>query len=230
MTKFGSSRVKLSDIDNFINVLLGPNGSGKSMSLLELEDEINEKYNDGYSFDSSLNPFTKIFNSEHKINVPVYKFKSSSEDVVIHHNNFDPSRLSAAFTSEGERMNTSLDFWLSDIFLKSFGEDKPKKFYILLDELDSGLSLDRIQIIIEYMFSLLHNMKYDLGIDIQIVVTANSYELLHTLLNNFGNKVSVFWVPSRKKIEIQSYEDFRKLYQSRYRYYLKEIKGGADNE
>ena len=103
-------------------------------------------------------------------------------------------------------------------------------FYILLDELDSGLSLDRIQIIIEYMFSLLHNMKYDLGIDIQIVVTANSYELLHTLLNNFGNKVSVFWVPSRKKIEIQSYEDFRKLYQARYRHYLKEIKGGADDE
>lgn len=224
--RYGESRVRLKHLNKNSNVhiFIGPNGSGKSQSLFELKNEINEKYNDGNSFDSSSNPFILAMERHHKdINVPVYHYKTHANDRVDN-SNFDISKMVSAFSSEGERMNSSWIDWCSEVWLPHLKKHRPKEYWLLFDELDSGLSFDRLSLQL-YQLSGIIKAETEHGYKPNIVITSNSYELLEVTQELFDN-VSIYWVPTRKEIEINSYIKFRNLYKSRF----KKMKEELENE
>lgn len=229
--RFGQSRIRLKHLEEdnkTLTILIGPNGSGKSMSLRELEDEINKKYNGGTSY--STNPLRNVvLNDDNKINIPVFVYKTSHDDIVHRSMDFDPYKLAQAFRSEGERMCASFNEWASTEFLRNFFELKPKEYYLLLDEIDSGLSPDRIKITNYDFFSIIkHELK--IGNKPHVIVTCNSYELLESLKNEFPDNHVVYWLPTKKKVDINSYNDFSRLYDSRYKTLLKEREEDDLNE
>lgn len=225
--KFGESRVKLKHLNptSQVHVLLGPNGSGKSMSLKELEEEINKVYNGGHSSYSS-NPFVRAFMSDEDnkdIIKPVITYKTNQDDALKKNIDFDLGKLMTAFRSEGERMDDSFAYWISDDYVPFLQRWKPREYYMLLDELDSGLSFDRISLQILQLRGIIKNEEEVCKRKVHIILTANSYELLSVVQKVFDN-VSVYWVPTRKEIHVDSYNNYIDLYKSRYKDLLKEIK------
>ena len=103
---------------------MGPNGTGKSMSLQNIEYECNKE------------------------NIICKRYSNKHNDVV--QNWRDISDLFSAFRSEGERIIDSVEKWASRELVKDLLTNEDD-MYILFDELDSGLSLDRMY----YFFSQL---------------------------------------------------------------------------
>lgn len=217
MNKFGESRVRLADITKLVTVLMGPNGSGKSMSLKELDTEIAKHYGDN---PSHFARFGSVYHIE-DINVPIFMYTTSHNDIVDTSMDFNPEHIAAAFTSEGERMCLSFNNWLGAVWIQNLKKHKPKEYWMLLDELDSGLSLDRLLITILDFASVIE-LEKKRGANIHIVLTCNSYELLQALQEYFKDDLDIIWVPSKKKIEVNSYNDFRKLYLPRFNFYKKQ--------
>lgn len=224
--KFGESRIKLKHLNpnSQVHVLIGPNGSGKSMSLKELETEIDKTYNGGHSSYFN-NPFVRALmneDSNKEITRPVISYKTHQDDALRNNVNFDVGKLMTAFRSEGERMDDSFSYWVADNFVPFLNKYKPKEYYMLLDELDSGLSFDRISLQLLQLRCIINNEEEKFNRKVHIILTANSYELLEVVQKSF-DKVSVYWVPTRKEIQVDSYNKFRDLYKSRYKSLLKEI-------
>lgn len=221
--KFGTSRIRLKDLnpDSDLHIFIGPNGSGKSMSLRELEEEINKKYNDGCNIYNGRISFVGLFGDDPKITKPVITYKTHNDDVMKNTMDFDPYRMMSAFRSEGERMDDSLYFWYQDVFIKLINKYKPTEYYLLLDELDSGLSFDRISLQLMQLRGII-DLEIKRGAKVHTIITANSYELLEVAQKLF-DKTSIYWVPTKKQIEVDSYIKFRELYKSRYKTLLKEI-------
>jgi AAA15 family ATPase/GTPase len=185
------------DIESFdkpMNVIIGPNGTGKSMTCKLAED------------------YCK------KNSIGVYRYTTKSNDVVdgcrSAYLDLSPEKLAAAFTSEGERMNYSFDTWLIENILPNIKNND--KMYIILDEIDSGLSPDRIWSslqVVKTMCKVENEHKHD----VRFIITCNSYELLEFI--SLNTDLNIFWMPTTDKVVINSYKDFRKLYYN----YLKEF-------
>ena len=211
MTKFGATRFKLSKINSKVTLHLGPNGCGKSQSIISLEEEITKLNGD--------KPFTKLLSRVNdEKNVPVYRFTTSKDDIVFNNYEIDPRKLSAAFTSEGERISSSFMDWMYNFVVPHLAHFKPKKAYFLLDELDSGLSPDRIFLNLKLLSTIISvHSKHVEDFDYHIVMTSNSYELISFTLALFAD-VSAFWLPKNKYldlVELLDFTDFLSLYSSR---------------
>lgn len=211
MTKFGATRFKLSKINSKVTLLLGPNGCGKSQSIRSLEEEITKSNGD--------KPFTKLLSRVNdEKNVPVYRFTTSKDDIVFNNYEIDPRKLSAAFTSEGERISSSFEDWLYNFVVPHLAHFKPKKAYFLIDELDSGLSPDRIYFSLQLLHAIIRVHSEEIkDFEYNIVLTSNSHELITFTLVIFAD-VSIFWLPNNKYISITKvldFTDFLKLYSSR---------------
>lgn len=188
--------IKLKEINKPVTVLLGPNGCGKSQSIKSLEVEAKKE---GYT---------------------VFTYSTSKDDCVAKTSSpfgdWDPMKISAAFTSEGERMHTSFYYWFSE---KVFPNIKNcNKFIMLIDEADSGLSLDRLK----YSLSVLNAMaivEKEKGHEFKAVVTANSYEMAEIFRKETTDWI---WVPTKEKINLGSYESFKKRYIEYYEEVLEE--------
>ena len=103
---------------------MGPNGTGKSMSLQNIEYECNKE------------------------NIICKRYSNKHNDIVQNWRGI--SDLFSAFRSEGERIIDSVEKWASRELVKDLLTNEDD-MYILFDELDSGLSLDRMY----YFFSQL---------------------------------------------------------------------------
>ena len=224
--RFGQSRIKLSHLnpDSHVHILIGPNGSGKSQSLLSLQRELNDKYNEGISNYSSPNHYIRAFADYDKIKVPIITYKTKDNDNVSNCINFDINKMASAFRSEGERMDDSFIDWAQEIFIPIMHKLKHDSFYLLLDELDSGLSFDRISLQLMQLCGIIQ-IELNHGHNPQVILTANSYELVEVVQNLF-DKVSIYWVPTRKEIQVDSYNKFIDLYKRR----LKKLKEEIENE
>ena len=75
----------------------------------------------------------------------------------------------------------------------------PKERWILLDAVDSGLSVDNIVDIKEDLFKTI--LEYNFGNEIYIIVSANEYEMAR------GEKC--FDVYNGKYVEFKDYEEYR---------------------
>ena len=176
--------ISIKDISRPICLLLGPNGTGKSMSLKCMESELD------------------------KGNIKYVKYSTSHNDIVHTTWDFDPNDIINAFRSEGERMCASFDKWgaqkLVPLVLKT---NEP--LWILLDEIDSGLSIDRILQTVS-IIKMIFAGEYQKNRQVQFVISCNSYELYSAIQHDeFTQNI---WVPTNSSFYPKSWEEFKKPY------------------
>lgn len=186
------SEIKLDLLTAPITVLLGPNGAGKSMSLLGIKDSLKDK------------------------DIKCVTYSTSKNDIVERSFRFDPEEILYAWKSEGERMIGSFHKWAGSTFMREVKtSDAP--LWVLIDEADSGLSIDRLM---QSFLDLIEVVKQELarGRELHIVLTANSYEMVEVLKSDITEYI---WVPTKEKITIDSYEDFKAPYVRFFNLYFK---------
>lgn len=186
------------DIKPGITVLIGCNGSGKTTLLREIEE------------------------SAHSLEIPVYFYNNLTVDVQGEaFLNQDFGLVSQiAFSSEGERITLQLTHKVDEIaYILHNGKKKKSKLadvfsslsdtpeetkeitkdrILLFDAIDSGLSIDQVRDIKEYLFKQILDV-YD-NEHLYIIVSANEYELCRSY--------SCFNVTESKYVTINSYDDY----------------------
>jgi len=184
------------DFDYGITVLLSPNGVGKTTTLLNIQRELSD------------NQYIKtILYSHHDESCKTSKGASKLD----FSDRFTEDVINSFFVSEGQELEYSFVNWLTDnvfpIFweIKEKGKTQYKELVLLIDELDSGLSIDKIKNAIE-VFPILIDDAKKYGIKLKIILTANSYELASEFKEN------AIWILSKKKIDISTYNKFQKQY------------------
>lgn len=192
-----------------ITILLGPNGSGKSMSFRLLESYFKNN------------------------NIECLTYSNKRNDIVDTCFNFDIRKLICAFHSEGERIKDSIYEFSGSHFVNKLLSNE-KDIYVLIDELDSGLSIDSLLNIISEYIQVITLEKYKHPErTIKLVFSCNSYEMLDSFyiaLDEVKNdplyykgyipEISLIWVPTMEYIYVSSYDAFIKRYMD-YRNYMK---------
>lgn len=180
--------IKLKDISRPICLLLGPNGTGKSMSLKSIEHELDEA------------------------NIKWVKYSTSNNDIVHTSWDFDPTDIINAFRSEGERMCASFDKWGAQKLVPLVLKTK-EPLWVLLDEIDSGLSLDRIKQTVS-IIKMIFAGEYQKNREIHFIITCNSYELYSSIQHDeFTQNI---WVPTNSSFYPKTYDEFKKPYLEYY--------------
>lgn len=180
--------IKLKDISRPICLLLGPNGTGKSMSLKSIECELDEA------------------------NIKWVKYSTSHNDIVHTTWDFNPEDIINAFRSEGERMCASFDKWGSQKLVPLVLRTK-EPLWVLLDEIDSGLSLDRIKQTVS-IIKMIFAGEYQKNREIHFIITCNSYELYSVIQHDeFTQNI---WVPTNSSFYPKTYDEFKKPYLEYY--------------
>lgn len=168
-------------IEPGFTVLVGCNGSGKSTVLRYIKDTY--KRNDDY----------KVFSWD-----GLYD-KGPTKQRMLDSSNID-LLATLAFASEGEEINTNIGILASKIgtFVRTNGD---KNIIILLDGLDSGLSIDNIIDTKEFFKELLIPDVEDAGHECYVIMPANEYELAR------GERC----IDARtgKEVRFDSYEEYR---------------------
>lgn len=175
-------------------VFLGPNGTGKSMSLRYIEDECKD--------DKTV----------------CLHYSNKSKDIVNTCWDFDINKMINTFRSEGERVNASIFDWLNTEVLKEL-LTHDKDIYMLFDELDSGLSPNRLyEIIRQWKWIILQEKTRHPERKIYSIFACNSYELYEQILDSNQEEVTTYWLPSKSIIKIDSYEKFKQKYMDYYNF------------
>lgn len=194
--------IHLDNITKPLTILLGPNGTGKSTSMRTIEQELKNK------------------------EIKFTKYSTSHDDIVQKSapafGDWDIAGIACSFHSEGERMSDSFFKWMNSDVLRVLLEDKTCPVAILIDESDSGLSIDKIcETYSPLLFILEEELKNNR--DIKIVITCNSYELAEYLDKSYAEFI---WVPTKEHITLGSYNSFKK----RYLEYWEEMKTIYDQD
>lgn len=184
-----------------ITILLGPNGTGKSTSIRTM---IEETKNLDY--------------------MKVISYSTTNDDIVKRKNTpfkLDPTSLAASFLSEGERMDMSFFDWMDTVMLEAILKDRDKEILMLIDEADSGLSIDNI-IKAFCQIKFIVNEEVKRGRKIKVAITCNSYELAEYFKD--CDNAAYIWVPTNDYMVLGSYTRFK----SHYLEYYKEMKPNGD--
>lgn len=184
-----------------ITILLGPNGSGKSTSFRLLESYFK------------------------KNNIECLTYSNKRNDIVNTCFDFDIRKLISAFHSEGERIKDSIYEFSGSHFINELLSNE-KDIYVLIDELDSGLSIDSLlNIISEYIQVIVLEKHKHPERTVKLVFSCNSYEMLHSFyiaLDEVKNdplyynykayipEINLIWVPTMEYIYVSSYDAFIK--------------------
>lgn len=209
--KFIEQKKKSSDHYNTIStkmihhrwtVLIGPNGTGKSMSLKNIKHEL-----------------------KHNKDVSVFMYSNHQENpapqAIPPFGDIDKDYLTALVSSEGESITIIFWKWLGkNIPYKNLINDTTP-LWLLIDELDSGLSIDRIYEQLKALSSLVS--KASMNRDIKVIISCNSYELLECIYELTDDN-DIIWIPSKTHIKLPTYKQFKKLYID----YMKEISNDED--
>lgn len=183
---------KFADLTQFSNrvvPLFGPNGVGKSTFLDAIEKQ---------KLDIKTDKPTLIFAYQNsRDNFKIRKARTYSES-------FDPrfinARLDAQAVSEGQSIIYSM-FDLLDGLMKNGGlpPEEGKDMLILLDEIDSGMSIDNID-------TTMRKIKYLTRIrpDLQFIFSFNSPRVL----KHFSNVLSMY---DGTMLEMRSDDDMLKV-------------------
>ena len=159
--------------------LVGCNGSGKSTLLNLIADELRDRpdaalirYNDRTDGQSNL--------------IESMMFRNNVE-----------SAASVMVSSEGERINHGVGILVSRIGTK-VRQEHPKEIWVLMDSVGSGLSIDYIGEIKDFVAWI---RGQEPGIEFYFIVSTNEYE--------FARNEKCLDVTTFNRIEFEDYEQYR---------------------
>lgn len=193
------------DINPGITMLIGPNGSGKTTALSQIrslfstQNDLVKKWNQIDKNDS----IRDLYSSYLYDNVYEETFTKSTWGATEH-----IDRVAKTFeNSEGQNMYDYLYYKINEIgqaVTKAIKNNR-KGIFLLFDGLDSGLSLDVINIIRKSVLEfIIETEKKRSNLEVYIVCSANSYE--------FCNNYDCIDVTNQKHIVFTNYEDYSKYF------------------
>lgn len=189
---------------NNVYCLVGCNGLGKSTILHQMiYDHDNSLDNTAFDIDSIINPFSfmrDVEKDKEKYNEFYILLNSKTKPTINNVEDTSIYNILSNFISTGENTIHNLSPSLKSIFnvVKTL---KDKEVYILLDDLDVGVSID-VLIELSQVINRLELLLKDLNINYYIVITANSYEL--------AKRFKCIDTITMKEVSFKSYEDYLK--------------------
>lgn len=162
-----------------LTVLVGCNGSGKTTFM----HYVNNKYRNVY----------RIIRWNNITDKRDMKQRALEKDISL--------VASLMTSSEGEEINTNMGIIASQI--GNAVKRGEKSIIVLLDGVDSGLSIDNIADTMDFFENMLIPDVQTRGLEIYIIVAANSYEMVR------GRKC--IDVRTGKEVSFKDYEDYRKF-------------------
>lgn len=171
---------KCISINEGLTILVGCNGAGKTTMLMQIESQLRDK------------------------NIPVLKYNNLHDgerklkEKSLHSGDF-VTLAKTVISSEGENIINCISFVANDIGKMVRDNQNSDEYWILLDAVDSGLSIDNIielkRDLIKYIISIEKHKTF------YFVVSANSYEM--------ARDENCFDVMNGKYVKFKDYDDYR---------------------
>ena len=166
-----------------INIIIGKNGSGKTTLIMEMQEELKHK------------------------DIPYYEYRNEDYEGKTKQQFLEDGDMKklvrSIYNSEGQeiKFNFSLQVDKLGQFIRDNIQSNHTEVFVLMDGMDSGLSIDGIDEILDLFNKLVipdckkHNMKC------YVVITANCYEFVRN--NKCIN------VTTGEEVTFDSYENYR---------------------
>lgn len=169
-----------------LTVLVGCNGSGKTTLLQTINNQLRDIPDIAVLHYSNLS-----------------KGGQAAKDKAGFNDNFE-LLATLLCSSEGEQVVINLGQTSRQIggFVKKHHEEC-KEIWVLLDAIDSGLSIDNIVDIKEYLFKTMLKSFETKDCELYLVVVANSYEMC--------SEANCFDVTTGEYIKFQSYPEYKEF-------------------
>ena len=188
---------------NDVYCLVGCNGIGKSTVLYQMiHDNDNSLKETAYDLKDDYNAFSNLFNSKKKNEYDEFyilinkntKLCIKDDDSILHN-------LFGNFMSTGEQNVHNILPNLPNIIesLNKLEKLENKELYVMIDDLDVGVSIDVLIELAKIIDKLELKLK-KLNINYYIVITANSYEL--------ARRFKCIDVINMKEISFKDYDDY----------------------
>jgi predicted ATP-dependent endonuclease of OLD family len=193
-------------LNSGVTVLVGCNGIGKTTFLNQIEHSLEKDNIPCIKFNNleeggSDSLSKAIYNGDIEFFASGVQ-SSEGEHIVLNMTKF-AERLSK-FVKEGKDPKEDNFDKLRKMFTDKEKDTKnielPKERWILLDAVDSGLSVDNV-IEIKDLFDTI--LKYNFGNEIYILISANEYEM--------ARNGQCFDVYNGKYVQFKSYDDYREF-------------------
>ena len=188
---------------NNVYCLVGCNGIGKSTVIQQMiHDNDNSLKETAYDLKDDYNAFSNLFNSKKKNEYNEFyisinkdtKLNIKDDDSILHN-------LFGNFMSTGEQNVHNILPNLPNIIesLNKLENLENKELYVMIDDLDVGVSIDVLIELAKIIDKLELKLK-KLNINYYIVITANSYEL--------ARRFKCIDVINMKEISFKDYDDY----------------------
>lgn len=173
-------------IDPGVTVLVGCNGSGKSTLLRFIDRQLEDEKIPHLFFNNLCD------GGNHSMNKALFY---GNMDFVMQN----------AMASEGERIFNNICQIASRCgrSIRASKQEGANEFFLLLDAIDSGFSVDNIVDIKKNLFNVLIEDAHNNGITPYIIVSANEYEL--------ARNEKCLDVYTGKYVEFSSYDEYREF-------------------
>lgn len=179
------------DLSQKVNLLFGSNGVGKTTLI---EAILGNKHKNEYAYDKNDKP-TLMFsysnstqNKRHMTNNPYLKYQDY----------FNPDLINQMFTAKELSEGQSIIYTIQEfLYLAKTENDTNKDYLFLIDELDSGLSIDNIIWVCDKINKIIKDRE-----NIQFIIAFNNYEFCNqfkTVTNMYTGKLEV----------IDSYDEYK---------------------
>lgn len=206
---FDLYKKKTITINEGLTVLVGCNGAGKTTFLHQIKERLKKDNIPVLSFDNLRQGGSTALSSAGFYGdigfMATAASSSEGENIVLNMGRLASSLRSFIETGEVQDESKRLHKAFAEAL---WGEDKkeeekeiPKERWLLLDAVDSGLSVDNIVDIKEQLFKTIFKDEVSKGLQIFIVIAANEYEL--------ARGESCFDVYNGKYIKFKDYEEYR---------------------
>lgn len=205
---FNLYKKKIIEIKSGVTVLVGCNGIGKTTLLKQIRDKLKENKIPYIMFDNLRDGGSKAISEASFYSDFVFMANaiqsSEGENIVMNLEKL-AARL-GEFVENGEDPNEKKFNKLVKAIKEINGEDIVEseiinERWILLDAVDSGLSVDNIVDLKEQLFKTI--LEYNYENEVYIIVSANEYEMVRN--------EQCFDVYNGKYINIKDYEEYRNL-------------------
>ena len=170
------------EFEEGLTVLVGCNGSGKSTLLHQIKDLCKKQDIPCYYFDN------------------LTEGGSGAREKAGLYGDVDFLAKSLC-SSEGENINLNITNCASKIGNFVRKNKNSKKLFILMDAVDSGLSIDYVIELKEDLFKVILQDTLIKGIETYIIVSANEYEM--------ARNEKCFLVPNMKYKTFENYDEYR---------------------